>query len=80
MTFNSFSSHQETIVLAVVNGQTASKRTRNRIRKNGPRFILAFPKNSRPGEVFLKSINNRGWTGWIPENEIIIHELDVLDE
>jgi hypothetical protein len=80
MTFNSFKNNQEKTVLVTLNGATASKRTKNKIRNNGPRFIQAFPKVNRPGEVFLKSFLVNGWTGWVPEKEIIIHELDVFDE
>jgi len=80
MVFNSFKNYEEKTVLVTINGATASKRTRNRIRNNGPRFIQAFPKNNRPGEVFLKSLLGKGWTGWVPEREIKIHELDVFDE
>jgi len=52
------------------NGQTASRRTRNRINEAGPDF--EFIENSnRPESILLKSLKTN-WFGWLPKNEIII--------
>ena len=55
------------VVTIKINGQTASKRTRNRIKENGPDFEL----KDRNNQTLLKSING-GWFGWLPDNEFVI--------
>lgn len=57
-------------VFISINGQTASKRTRNRVREHGPEFFL-FENSNRVNQILLKSINNK-WFGWLPLNEIKI--------
>lgn len=58
------------VVTIKINGQTASKRTRNRIKENGPDFELKDSSN-RNNQTLLKSING-GWFGWLPDNEFVI--------
>lgn len=53
-----------------INGQTASKRTRNRIREHGPRFIIVDNPN-RPGSTLVQSVTGK-WIGWLPNNEFIV--------
>lgn len=64
------------IVTIKTNGQTASKRTRNRIKENGPEFEIIANTN-RKNETLLRSINSR-WLGWLPNNEFII--VNILEE
>ena len=62
------------IAVVKINGQTASGRTRNRIKNHGPVFEVreSTVKNStRNGEVLLFSQKSK-WCGWIPEREIFI--------
>ena len=58
------------VVTIKINGQLASKRTRNRIKENGPDFELKDNSN-RKDQTLLKSING-GWFGWLPNNEFLI--------
>jgi len=62
-------------VLITINGQTASKRTRNRVREHGPQFLLS-PNTSphQPDSVLIFSCVTK-WSGWIPKNEIKIHDI-----
>jgi len=62
---------EETVVVAV-NGQTASKRTRNRVKEGGPEFSLVkrgSPQTFRKDSVLLRSPKT-GWFGWLPLDEI----------
>lgn len=54
------------------NGQTASRRTRNRINETGPDFEL-IENSNRPGSILLRSLKTN-WFGWLPLNEIIIEK------
>lgn len=63
------------IVVVKINGQTSSLRTRNRVKQNGPLFVLINDntKNSkRLDQVLLKSITTN-WLGWLKTSEIIIN-------
>lgn len=62
------------IVVVKINGQTSSLRTRNRVKQNGPLFVLIndSTKNSkRLDQVLLQSITTN-WFGWLKTSEIII--------
>lgn len=52
---------------------SASKRTKNRVRENGPFFICESEITELPlfggDSIFLKS-KKTNWSGWIPVNEI----------
>ena len=62
-------------VLITINGQTASKRTRNRIRDHGPRFLLTSNTSPhQPDSVHIFSCSSK-WSGWIAKREIIIHKV-----
>jgi len=54
------------------NGQTASRRTRNRINETGPDFEL-IENSNRPGSILLRSLKTN-WFGWLPLNQIIIEK------
>lgn len=60
---------EPTEILITINGATASKRTRNRVRENGPRFVFV-PNNSRPDHILVKRVDGRGWNGWLPLREV----------
>lgn len=66
------------VVVVKINGQTASKRTRNRVKENGPKFefvkiALTHQTLALQGgrAVFLKS-RTTNWIGWLPEREIVV--------
>jgi hypothetical protein len=71
MTFDIKQLTEPTEVIVTINGQTASKRTRNRVREHGDKFI-AIPNKNRDNQILLKGINDKGWNGWLPLNEIKI--------
>lgn len=58
--------------------KTATRRTINRVREYGPRFIIEEWDASVScfggmGGVKVRSLNNEDeWTGWLPESEIIL--------
>lgn len=61
-------------VIVAINGQTASKRTRQRVKQGGPDFIQVIPQTSKPhrtDQVLLRSTKT-GWFGWLPLSEISI--------
>jgi hypothetical protein len=60
---------EPTEVLVTINGATASKRTRNRVRENGPRFLF-IPNSNRAEQILLKGVDGKGWNGWLPLREI----------
>jgi hypothetical protein len=51
-----------------INPNTACKRTRNRVKENGPLFEW-FDNSNRPGEILLRGPLT-GWFGWLPLDEI----------
>lgn len=57
----------------IQSSMNASKRTKNRVRENGPYFICESEITDLPlfggDSVFLKS-KKTNWMGWIPFNEI----------
>ena len=63
---------EPTEILVTINGATASKRTRNRVRENGPRFVFV-PNNNRADQILLKGVDGKGWNGWLPVREIKVH-------
>jgi len=58
------------LVTIKINGQTASLRTRRRVREGGPSFLLVN-ENADTKEVLVKGLGS-GWSGWLPINEIKI--------
>lgn len=70
----SASKHGEPFELLVtVNGGTATKRTRNRVREGGPRF-WSVPNPNRSDDILLWSPVT-GWFGWLPKSEIAITKI-----
>ncbi len=67
---------EPTEVIVTINGQTASRRTRNRVREHGDRYI-AFPNNNRNGQVLLTGLSKPQWNGWLPLNEIHITQIQM---
>ena len=68
----------DTIVVKI-NGQTASKRTRNRVKENGPTFVVTkidsvslFPHIGQHVNAVLVSSTTTNWTGWFPAEEIVV--------
>lgn len=60
----------DTEILVVINGQTASVRTRRLLRTHGPRFVLVrHGADERPKQVLLRSTLGK-WVGWLPEREV----------
>lgn len=54
----------------------ATKRTRNRIKENGPTFINITPEltngnNPKPGWTLFQSTTT-SWWGWLPDGEFRI--------
>ena len=62
---------EPTEVIVTINGATASKRTRNRVKENGPRFLFV-PNNNRAEQILLKGVDGKDWNGWLPLREIKI--------
>lgn len=48
---------------------TATKRTRNRVKEGGPVFEFFDNAHARPGELLLRSPKTQ-WLGWLPISEI----------
>ena len=61
---------------------TATKRTKNRLRENGPFFT--FVKKGRvkslEGESILLRSEKTGWFGWLPLEEVTIVHTPVFDK
>ena len=73
MTENSTNSSPEQAVLIKINGQTASKRTRNRVREAGPQFLLVKKAHFDRFNTECALVRSpKGFFGWLPLNEIII--------
>ena len=51
-----------------INHNAASKRTRNRVKENGPEFDF-FENTNRSDSILLRS-ERTGWMGWLPLDEI----------
>ena len=63
---------QQPITLHITpNPQTATQRTRNRIKEHGPHFTHT-PNNNKPNHTLLTGLHKPHWTGWLPTNEIHI--------
>jgi len=70
--------HQEgDELLVVINGQTASVRTRRLLRQHGPRFILVKHGTEKRAKELLFSSTLGKWTGWLPEREIKILRINT---
>lgn len=58
-----------------INGQSASKRTRSRVKENGPLFEIvkmgAERQKMRTSAVLLQS-KTTNWLGWLPTKEIVV--------
>lgn len=67
----------DTVVVAI-NPQSASKRTRNRVKEGGPDFTFVkrgTDNTFRSDSVLLRSPKT-GWFGWLPLGEIKIRKRD----
>lgn len=62
---------EPTQVRIATNGQTASVRTRRRVKQNGPDFLV-LPKFAKSGHIFVTGLDGNGWSGWLPLREIKI--------
>lgn len=67
-----------------VNGQAASKRTRNRVKENGPTFtvmkimdVSLFPHLGQNVKSVLVASTTTKWTGWFPAEEIIVSRTSI---
>lgn len=62
------------IVELKINGQTASGRTRKKIKQFGPEFEIVEVNitNARWVKQTLFRSTKSGWFGWLPNNEFII--------
>lgn len=64
------------VIVVKTNGQTASKRTRNRVKENGPVFtfvkigVIHMTEAGRACAL-LRSTTTK-WVGWLPVSEIVI--------
>ena len=63
-------------IVVKTNGQTASKRTRNRVKENGPRFTFVKAGIIHVTEagrhcVLLRAAET-AWVGWLPVDEIVV--------
>jgi hypothetical protein len=63
-------------IVVKTNGQTASKRTRNRVKENGPLFTfvkadIIHTTDAGRHCVLLRSTTTK-WLGWLPVNEIVV--------
>ncbi|MAI39217.1 hypothetical protein [Alteromonas sp.] len=81
-------------LLRVEAKQSASRRTKNRIRENGDHFIFMKESNSVSlfggGTAFLlraiteNASNGKGgkenWLGWLPANEVLVSDAELLPE
>lgn len=73
VTDNPTDSNPEQVVLIKINGQTASKRTRNRVREAGPQFFLVKKDYFDRFNTECALVRSpKGFFGWLPLNEIII--------
>ncbi len=52
-----------------INPNTATKRTRNRVKEGGPEFDF-FDNKNRADSILLRSPKT-GWFGWLPLNEVV---------
>jgi hypothetical protein len=73
--------HQEgDELLVVINGQTASVRTRRLLRQHGPRFVLVkYGTDKRAKQLLFSSLLGK-WTGWLPEREVTIMRTHAQQE
>ena len=62
---------QPITVYITPNPNTATQRTRNRIREHGPRFIHT-PNNNKPDHILLTGLQEPHWQGWLAVGEIRI--------
>ena len=63
-------------IVVKTNGQIASKRTRNRVKENGPLFTfvkadIIHTTDAGRHCVLLRSTTTK-WLGWLPVNEIVV--------
>ena len=69
-------------VMVKINGQTASKRTRNRVKENGPEFIVQKIGSAHlqlggvtPAILFASATTK--WVGWLPKSEIVVSRTSI---
>jgi hypothetical protein len=67
---------EPTEILVSINGATASKRTRNRVKEHGPRFVYV-PNKNRADQILLKGVDGKGWNGWLPLWEIKVSRVPL---
>ena len=73
MQFETITFNDGTSVIIKINGQKASKRTRNRVKEAGPEFLLiktAYFDRFKTYSALVRS--PKGFFGWLPLNEIVI--------
>ena len=57
----------KTILISPTN--EASQRTKNRIRENGPVFVVDWEKDTQSKSEWLLHSQKTIWMGWLPRNE-----------
>jgi hypothetical protein len=65
------------VVKLKINGQTASGRTRKKIKQFGPDFEIVEVNIRNPrlsNQTLFRSVKS-GWFGWLPNNEILIERF-----
>ena len=63
---------QQPITLHITpNPNTATQRTRNRIKEHGPHFTHT-PNNNKPDHILLTGLQEPHWRGWLAIAEIHI--------
>ena len=64
------------VIVVKTNGQTASKRTRNRVKENGPGFTFVradiIHATGAGKHCVLLRATATAWMGWLPVDEIVI--------
>lgn len=69
-------------VMVKINGQAASLRTRNRVKENGPEFIVKkvgaahLSLGGVTPAVLLESRTTK-WVGWLPKKEIVVSRVSI---
>jgi hypothetical protein len=69
-------------VMVKINGQTASLRTRRRVKENGPSFIVekvgaAYLQLGGVTPAVLLASTTTNWVGWLPKKEIIVSRTSI---
>ena len=56
-----------------IDQNTATKRTRNRVKEGGPEFDF-FDNKNRADSILLRSPKT-GWFGWLPLSEVVCEDV-----